>query len=126
LILQWRGRSRDVLLANLSAARQDVGVVDGGQASSTDGGGPLAGLQLPDLGEDLASFYQVGEGFEDVHVMPTASSNRSGLVQQDVTPIARTTIAELLSPLYEYFTASAAGMALSDPGYRTDLTESEL
>lgn len=114
LILEWRGRSREELLANLSAVRQ------GGGTAAGAGGDPartprfLTGLELPELGTDPAGFYRVGNGFEEVAVNPSAAKNRADAVARDPAPIARTTVGELIGPLYEHLTSAARVLALSD------------
>jgi uncharacterized Zn finger protein len=112
LILEWRGRPREVLLANLSAARSGGGV--GADTDTRRVPRFLADLELSELRADPTRFYQVGRGFDEVSVNPSAAKNRSGEVSQDLTPIARTTVGELLGPLYEHFTAAAVALSLSD------------
>lgn len=112
LILEWRGRSREVLLENLRDARR--GGDDSGDGDRRQSPRFLTGLELPDLSDDPAGFYRVGGDFDEVHVVPTAAKSRAGTVSEDPTPIARTTVGELIGPMYEYFTAEAVAFALSD------------
>ncbi|HEU5003274.1 MAG TPA: SWIM zinc finger family protein [Actinomycetota bacterium] len=107
LILAWRGRPKDVLLANLRLLRQDspsVGEVPAGPAAA----GP-SGAGVPPLEESLAGFWSAGPELAELHVRPVPAVVPDAVLRQ-LDPIdlgLGTSLADELRPAYERMAALA-------------------
>ncbi len=117
LILTWRGRPRDVLLANLRALR--------GSAPSTAAAGDddpwrtIEQVAVPALEERVNAFWEIGPGLRSLRLEPTvpslpsvAISNLGSLDRE----LSGTAVAELVTPAYAAITAGARDRLLGGDG----------
>ena len=127
VILAWRGRGKDELLAGLRArrpgarSRADRGTGEGG-ASGTAGAGRFgwpATAAEPPVAAPSASFWGRHEDVSAVEIRPRLAVAPDLVLRQlDPSPLepdgAR--VVDGLRPLYEAITAGAAGEAMGEPG----------
>ncbi len=107
LILAWRGRPKDVLLANLRLLRADVAPPETGPDDEAE--------QFPTLEESLDHFWEVGKELSDLHVRPRAAGIPEGILRQ-LDPLALAIrgkeVTELLAPAYRIMSTEAERRAL--------------
>lgn len=109
LILQWRGREREQLLANLRAARSDAG----GESMPDNGEKLLLGeIELPELADDLADFYEPKPAFDQIAIRSPVS--KASALPNGEFKLGKSTVAEVLGPLHEHLAAAAAELAVSE------------
>lgn len=115
LILTWRGRPRDVLLANLRALRGS----DAPAVSATTTADPWATIErseAPALADRIEDFWEVGSALERLRLAPTIPRPADATVR-GLDPLEREVggrpVAEVLSAAYVTFTAGARERLLS-------------
>jgi uncharacterized Zn finger protein len=117
LILTWRGRPRDELLANLRALRG----TEAPAASPDTGEDPWATIEAADhpaLADRVDGFWDIGAALPDLRLAPTAPQPADATVQ-GLDPLDRDVagepVVERLRPAYEPITTTARNRLLGNP-----------
>ena len=117
LILTWRGRPRDVLLANLRALRGSAPTT-----TSPDDDDPWRTIEqvpAPPLEDRIDTFWETGPALRTLRLDPTVPSLPSvaisnlGSLEREVSGRA---VAELVAPAYTAITAGARSRLLGGDG----------
>jgi uncharacterized Zn finger protein len=123
LILAWRGRTRDALLARLRALRAattDAAVTPAAGAPTAAGeptrdrATPVPEVEAPPLADCLDRYWSAGD-LEALRILPRAAELPDALLRQlDPPPVELwgRTLPELLAPAYETLTVAAERRAL--------------
>jgi uncharacterized Zn finger protein len=122
LLLAFRGRNQEALMAELLARR---GVTDDNEVAGAAATEPEA--PSTPLSDDIATFWNSGPGLADVHCLPRATGAPDAvlrLLPRGVLVIRGREIADLLEVAYGRLTADAEGRAFGarspvKPGART-------
>ena len=111
LILAWRGRTKEHLLANLRLLRQDEET----DASVAPSRSPAVAMALV---ESIDTFWELGPGMSDLRIHPRAAAAPDALLRQ-LDPLdlgLGAGLAEILAPAYARMAAGAEALALGgDP-----------
>jgi uncharacterized Zn finger protein len=115
LVLQWRGRGRDEVLAQLRGLRR-------GAASVLDDGpvGPAArtgasDVDAPALADCVPGFWKAGPDLADVRIRPALSEVPDAVlrnVARGLVEVRGKDLGQLLAPVYAVIAASAARRAV--------------
>jgi uncharacterized Zn finger protein len=112
LLLAFRGREREALLAELRARRG--GTVDGNDKG--DSSSPVPVVAAKPLSEDIASFWQAGAALADVHSLPRATEAPGAvlrLLPRGVLVIRGRELADLLEVAYARLSAEGEARAFA-------------
>jgi uncharacterized Zn finger protein len=104
LLLAFRGREREALLAELRARRG--GLVDGSGNEGSSASNPV--LPTSRLSEDVAAFWHAGPDLADVHCLPRATEMPQAvlrLLPRGVLVVRGREVADLLEAAYARLTA---------------------
>ncbi len=112
LLLAFRGREREALLAELRARRGSP--VEGGDSGDVPSSGPV----VPDvpLSEELATFWQAGADLAGVHCLPRAAEVPGAvlrLLPRGVLAVRGREVADLLEAAYERLAAEGEARAFA-------------
>jgi uncharacterized Zn finger protein len=112
LLLAFRGREREALLAELRARRKAP--VDGKGAESESSPEPV--VPIPPLSGDAAAFWHAGSDLADVHCLPRTTEAPGAvlrLLPRGVLVIRGREVADLLEAAYARLTADAEDRAFA-------------
>lgn len=107
LILAWRGRTKENLLANLRLLRRD----EEAPAGFAPARSPVAAAPLE---ESVGTFWEPGPGMGDLRIHPRAAAVPDALLRQ-LDPLdlgLGAGLAEILAPAYARMAAGAEALAL--------------
>ena len=115
LILAWRGRHRDVLLANLRALRGSEPPASTA-VDADDPWTPIEQADHPPLSERIDGFWDTGPALDGLRLTPSAPRPADAIVR-GLDPLEREVggepVVETLRPAYEALTAGARARLLS-------------
>jgi uncharacterized Zn finger protein len=111
LLLAFRGREREVLLAELRARRGSLVEGSGSEGPSSD-----PALPAPPLGEDVGAFWHGGSDLADVHCLPRTAEAPGAvlrLLPRGVLVVRGREVADLLEAAYARLTTDAEARAFA-------------
>jgi uncharacterized Zn finger protein len=112
LLLAFRGREREALLAELRARRRAP--VDGKESESEPSPEPVE--PIPPLSRDAAAFWHAGADLADVHCLPRTTQAPGAvlrLLPRGVLVVRGREVADLLEAAYARLTADAEARAFA-------------
>jgi uncharacterized Zn finger protein len=112
LLLAFRGREREALLAELRARRG--GTADGHE--NGDSPSPVPVIAAKPLSEDIATFWQAGPALADVHSLPRATEAPGAvlrLLPRGVLVVRGRELADLLEVAYARLSAEGEARAFA-------------
>lgn len=109
LVFKWRGRTKEELLENLGALREEA---------PTEVEAPVPADAAPSLAQRLDDFWEAGPELTDVQVRPWTAVGADELIRR-LGPVGVTVqgrdVSELLADAYRAMSAAAKRLALGDP-----------